>query len=326
MPISEEEDLVMGSTTGTEPPASTPPRRSTAFKWILGYLWPWNALYTGIALLTWLYLTPDLARMKHFAPDWVGLIFLRNLGLIILYVGAWHLPLYRRRTQGTQYKYNARWLTTENSAFAFQDQVLDNLFWTLCSAVPIWTAYEVATFWCQANGLIPTINFWAHPLYCTLVLLSIPAFRSLHFYAIHRWIHWPPLYRTIHYLHHKNVNPGPWSGLAMHPVEHLLYFSAVLLHWVIPSHPAHVLVHLQQLALSPCTGHSGFDKVLLGTRASLDTHGYTHYLHHRYFEVNYGGELIPVDRWMGTFHDGSAEAQAAMRQRLQRRRHKGSPA
>ena len=55
----------------------------------------------------------------------------------------------------------------------------------------------------------------------------IPLWREVHFYAIHRLIHWPPLYQAVHSLHHRNTNPGPWSGLSMHPVEHLLYFSAV---------------------------------------------------------------------------------------------------
>jgi len=321
MSKAKQEDLVGRSMAAVEAQAAPHPMRLTEiWKWVSGYIWPWNSLYTAIAILTWLYCTPEMARMKHLAPDWIGFIFLRNLVLIGLYVSAWHIPLYVRRTQGTNHKYSARWLTTDSSIFMFRDQFLDNLFWTVCSAVPIWTGYEVATFWCQANGLIPTINWWAHPIYCAAILLMIPALRSIHFYAIHRLIHWPPLYRSVHYLHHKNVNPGPWSGLAMHPVEHLLYFSGVLLHWVIPSHPLHALAHLQHLALSPCTGHSGFDRVLLSRRVSVDTYGYTHYLHHRYFEVNYGGDAVPIDRWMGTFHDGSAKAQEALKKRLLERR------
>jgi hypothetical protein len=30
------------------------------------------------------------------------------------------------------------------------------------------------------------------------------------------------LYKYVHSLHHKSYNPGPWSGLAMHPVGHSL--------------------------------------------------------------------------------------------------------
>ena len=40
-----------------------------------------------------------------------------------------------------------------------------------------------------------------------------------------------------------------------------------------------------------------------------------HYLHHRYFECNYGDTLVPLDRWFGTFHDGTPEAHAHMKKR-----------
>ena len=30
-------------------------------------------------------------------------------------------------------------------------------------------------------------------------------------------------------LHHKSHNPGPWSGLSMHPIEHFLYYSCAWL-------------------------------------------------------------------------------------------------
>ena len=40
-----------------------------------------------------------------------------------------------------------------------------------------------------------------------------------------------------------------------------------------------------------------------------------HYLHHRYFECNYGDPIIPYDRWFGTFHHGTPEAHARMQER-----------
>ena len=39
---------------------------------------------------------------------------------------------------------------------------------------------------------------------------------------------------------------------------------------------------------------------------------YFHYLHHRFFTVNFGTEAVPLDLWFGSFHDGSEEAQAKM--------------
>jgi sterol desaturase/sphingolipid hydroxylase (fatty acid hydroxylase superfamily) len=132
-------------------------------------------------------------------------------------------------------------------------------------------------------------------------------------------IHWPPLYRSVHKLHHNNVNPGPWSGLAMHPVEHLLYFSCVLIHCIVPSHPVHVLFNLVHTALAPAPGHVGFERILVGEDTAVATNCYDHYLHHKHFECNYADGVVPLDKWFGTFHDGSPEAEAAMSRRLMER-------
>jgi hypothetical protein len=43
----------------------------------------------------------------------------------------------------------------------------------------------------------------------------------------------------------QNDNPGPWSGLAMHPIEHVIYFSVVLIHFIVPSHPLHFFFNAQ---------------------------------------------------------------------------------
>ena len=45
----------------------------------------------------------------------------------------------------------------------------------------------------------------------------------------------------------------------MHPVEHLLYFSVVLIHLVVPSHPVHFFFNAQHTALTPSGGHHGFE-------------------------------------------------------------------
>jgi sterol desaturase/sphingolipid hydroxylase (fatty acid hydroxylase superfamily) len=311
------------------PPLFVWPWRPVAVaRWFFGYpgyLWPWNAVYLAIAVATWCWLTPRLASMQSIEAWWVGVVFLRNLVLIIAVVGVWHLRLYIQRAQGTEYKYHGEWLAQDSGHFLFRDQLLDNLFWTFASALPVWTAYEVATLWAQANGYLPTLAWGTHPALFVLLLLIIPLFREAHFYLIHRLIHWPPLYRTVHRIHHSNVNPGPWSGLSMHPVEHLLYFSGVLLHWVVPSNPIHVIFHLQHLAFSPAHGHNGFDKVKLPNGSLLDTAHYVHYLHHKYFEVNYGDGLVPFDRIFGTFHDGTDEATEAMNRRFLQARPIRSP-
>ncbi|QKC86614.1 sterol desaturase family protein [Mesorhizobium sp. NZP2077] len=288
-------------------------------RWIPDYLAPWNFFYAAIAVAFWLWLTPSMETARHFAPGWIALIFLRNLALVIVFFGSFHLRLYRQRKQGTQFKYNGKWLDTDNPEFLFGNQTVDNLIWSLGSGVPVWTAYEAVSLWMFANSYIPFVSWAEHPLYNALIMLLIPLFREVHFYVVHRMIHWPPLYRTVHKLHHTNVNPGPWSGLAMHPVEHLLYFSGVLIHWIVPSHPLHSIFHLVHLGLAPAAGHTGFDKVVMGEESAFDTHCYAHYLHHKYFECNYSDGSLPLDKWFGSFHDGTEEAHQRMNERFMAR-------
>jgi len=299
-----------------------PPAPQKFLRWFFGfpgYIWPWNLLYAAIGGLVYLYATPSMETAKTFAPGWIAFILLRNAALVLVYFGAFHLRLYRQRAQGTQFKYNAKWPSADSPTFLFRNQTLDNVFWTFCSAVPIWTAWEAVTLWLFANHLIPFVEFAQNPVWFVAMFFLVPLFREAHFYLVHRLIHWPPLYRTVHKLHHKNVNPGPWSGLAMHPVEHLLYFSVVLVHWIVPSHPVHALYTLVHAGLAPAPGHVGFDKVMMSENSAFDTFCYDHYLHHKHFECNYSDGVIPIDKWFDTFHDGSPASEERLQQRLQAR-------
>jgi sterol desaturase/sphingolipid hydroxylase (fatty acid hydroxylase superfamily) len=105
----------------------------------------------------------------------------------------------------------------------------------------------------------------------------------------------------------------------MHPFEHLLYWSDILIHLVVPSHPLLVLYHLQVTGTGAVVGHIGFDKIELGEGA-ISTQAYSHYLHHKYFEGNYSDGLVPFDRWFGSFHDGSKDGDALMEARFAAKR------
>jgi sterol desaturase/sphingolipid hydroxylase (fatty acid hydroxylase superfamily) len=163
-------------------------------------------------------------------------------------------------------------------------------------------------WWAYANNLLPLAEIASGPVYFCVLMLLIPIWRNIHFYLIHRLIHWKPLYDYVHYLHHKNVNVGPWSGIAMHPVEHLIFFSSVLIHVIVPSHPLHMMFTLLQSALGPGLSHAGFDELVFGDEKALRNDRYFHYLHHRYHNVNYGESNVPIDKWVGSFHDGSEES------------------
>jgi sterol desaturase/sphingolipid hydroxylase (fatty acid hydroxylase superfamily) len=300
-----------------------PLRPGAIAKWFLGwpgYLWPWNVFFFLFPLVSWFYLTPALSSMQSFEPWWIALILARNLGLTVLLFGAWHLWFLVYDAQGTDTKYSLRPLAQKSKVFTFNSQLADNIFWCLASGVPIWTAYEVVTLWAFANGYIPFVELRTNPVWFVVFMLLIPLIRDFHFYAVHRLLHWRPLYQLAHKVHHRNVVVGPWSGMSMHPVEHVLYFSGAILHWIIPSHPLHVLYHLQHASLSAPQGHHGHESFTVGGK-SVSFGAYGHYLHHKYFECNYGGGdgLLIFDHLFGTFHDGSDEAHERMNRRLAER-------
>ena len=169
--------------------------------------------------------------------------------------------------------------------------------------------------WAIANGWISFLNFQANPIWFIVIFFLIPVWESFYFYWIHRWLHWPPLYRVAHALHHRNTNIGPWSGLSMHPIEHVIYFGSVLIHWLIASHPLHIIFHMQFYALSAVTTHTGFEHLFVKNKKRLGLGMFHHQMHHRYFECNYGNLDVPWDKFFGSFHDGTPEAHEKMAQR-----------
>jgi sterol desaturase/sphingolipid hydroxylase (fatty acid hydroxylase superfamily) len=285
-----------------------PPNLGKVLKWLLGYggyLLPWNAFYMLLATATWRWLQPALSRCVEFKVGWISEMYLRNLLLVWLLVGSWHLLLYTFKVQGMERKYDPHWLRVGDRKFLFHNQLYDNIFWSCASGCTVWTAYEVLYFWSAANHHVPYVSWVNHPVYCLLWAIMIPFWSEFHFYFIHRALHWKPLYKHVHYLHHKNVHPGPWSGIAMHPVEHIVSFSALLIHWVVPSNPIFLLFQAQYMATLPASSHSGFEGPFLNGK--LPGGAYHHYLHHRYFDCNYGGATIPFDKLFRTFRDGLSD-------------------
>ena len=285
-----------------------------------GYIFPWAFLWALITVVLWFYFTPPLEQMKNFEIGWIFFLLIRNAILILIYISIFHLHFYVFKSQDFNFKYNTRSLEVNSSKFLFKNQTKDNLVYVFLSAIPIWTAYEVITYWAFANNIIPMVSWEIYPIYCAVLFFLVPTIRDIHFYLTHRLLHWAPLYRIAHFVHHRNSNPGPWSGMSMHPIEHIIYFTGIFIHWIIPSHPLIAMWHIFHAALAPHAGHSGYDKMVFKNDKWIDIGAYDHYLHHKYWECNYGGGNFGVlDKWFGTFHDGSEKATAEVMERLKRK-------
>jgi len=160
----------------------------------------------------------------------------------------------------------------------------------------------------MASGKVPYYNdFWKYPVWSLVWLLFVTYWREFHFYWVHRMIHpWKRnlpligdpgyfLYKNFHKLHHLSYNPGPFSGLSMHPVEHFIYYTCTLLPLFVTLHPLHFLYAKFHADIAPIAGHDGFDKP--GGAADF------HYLHHAKYECNYGVPLVNFDGLFGTWMD-----------------------
>ncbi|MEM8811102.1 MAG: sterol desaturase family protein [Pseudomonadota bacterium] len=307
-----------------------PIRVSPFFSWPLdwGRMMRWIAdgwfaftertILLGIVAVCWFYFQPPLEEAKTFAFGWIAEMYVRNLVLMVLVAGGLHLYFYTWRRQGLRLKYDPRDLIRKGRAFTFDNQVIENMVWTLASGVTFWTAYEVLLIWAMANGYAPVLSFNDNPVWFVALFLLVPVVHSFHCYWVHRLLHWPPLYRLAHALHHRNMNVGPWSGLSMHPIEHILFFSSALLHFLVPTHPVHLLYPMQYLSLTAATSHTGFEGLVVQDKNRLALGTFHHQMHHRYFECNYGNLEMPWDKWFGSFHDGSQEAHERMKARRRR--------
>ena len=127
-------------------------------------------------------------------------------------------------------------------------------------------------------------------LIATFLLLTV--WHETWFYWMHRIVHFKPLYKAVHLVHHKSVNPSPMAAYSFHPWEAILEGMYLLLFvLVIPTHPLVVVVHTILAMLLNIVGHLGYEIYPSGwTRHWLTrwintpTH---HNLHHSRVNCNY---------------------------------------
>jgi len=273
--------------------------------------------YFLAALAIWTWFTPAIERAQTFQFDWMFEIWLRNFILVSVVCGAMHLWLHGFKMQGDETRYDGRPLARNSKVFHFNNQVLDNMFWTLTSSVLVGTLYECLIWWAYANGVATMIGFDSHPVWFVALMVVVPLWGGFHFYWFHRLFHVEPLYRWWHSWHHKNMNVGPWSGHAMHPAEHIGLYTDTLIYLLIPAHPVHVLMQLMLHTLGGPVSHCGYDKIKIGGVA-IRVGDFFHQLHHRFFDCNYGALEMPWDRLFGSFHDGTPEGDALIQERRRR--------
>jgi lathosterol oxidase len=145
---------------------------------------------------------------------------------------------------------------------------------------------------------------WGYLWFSLVALIFI---HDAWFYWTHRLMHWRPIFRVMHAVHHQSHNPTPWASFSFHPTEavvHAVIFPLTALF--LPLHPLVALLWLTYMTAMNVVGHLGFEVLWRGfaTNRFFKWHNTSvhHNQHHRRVNCNYGLYFNLWDRLLGTNH------------------------
>ena len=155
------------------------------------------------------------------------------------------------------------------------------------------------------------LNINEHGLWWSV--LSFPALMLIHdtyFYWMHRMVHKPALFNSIHRVHHLSTNPSPLAAQSFHPIEAVLEMIWIVpLVFVFPFHQKTLFIFSFFSMIYNVYGHLSleimpisFRKNFVGKWLNTATH---HNGHHRYYNGNYGLYFLFWDQIMNTEQKGT---------------------
>ncbi len=142
---------------------------------------------------------------------------------------------------------------------------------------------------------------WYLPVSVLLALLI----HDTYFYWMHRLVHTKALYKHIHLVHHKSINPSPFAAFSFHFLEAILEAGAiVVIIFLIPIHPIAILSFVLTSFAINVYGHLGFEVAPRWFRHTflfeIFNTSVHHNMHHSKFVGNFGLYTRIWDRVMGT--------------------------
>eukprot|EP01083_Nonionella_stella_P182047 653907_1 len=215
-----------------------------------------------------------IPRATDLDTQWMIRVFIRNFVLMSVIFSVVHRYFYTR----PQHK---QWIKDGHkfdNRLPSKAQYKRDREYTILSLI-INSIFEVIVWKFQTFSITMSalqLMFW---------IIVLPIWREIHVFICHNAFHSNLLYEPFHTHHHLSHNPGPWSGLSLHPMESIAYFSSSLLPFVLGLHPLHYIYYNIYLQIIPIFDHLGYD-----------IHGsYFHYLHHKKLNVNFGRPCVPLD-------------------------------
>lgn len=128
---------------------------------------------------------------------------------------------------------------------------------------------------------------------------------DLYFYAVHRSMHFEPLYTWTHRVHHKSISPNPLSSSSMNPLEGVT--EGLIIPIFLASFTVHETTMIFIIPFATLMGlyvHCGYEFMpRWWYRNPLTSWFITpmfHDQHHQYVRFNYGGYTTIWDRVLRT--------------------------
>ncbi|KAN0077946.1 hypothetical protein V8E55_010025, partial [Tylopilus felleus] len=137
------------------------------------------------------------------------------------------------------------------------------------------------------SHLYDNVSKYRWPYFALLIPLFL-TFTEYSLYWIHRALHHPLLYKTIHKPHHKLIILTPFASHAFHPLD--TYLNSIPYHLFIFLFPLHQGLYLGLFVLLNLWAIFIHDsEMFTGHLLQHIINGASHHtLHHLYFTVNYG--------------------------------------
>ncbi len=174
-------------------------------------------------------------------------------------------------------------------------------------SVIIFTVIDVAVYIAEQHGLTSMykdIGQYGIPYLLFSVVLMI-LFQDTFFYWAHRLMHWKPLYKLVHKVHHDSIDTSPFTAYSFHPVETVVEaLPSAIFSFLLPVHFSALIGYQVASLVMNVIGHLGYEIIpqswtthwLLKWKTP-STH---HNMHHSHFNGNYSLYFRFWDVWMGT--------------------------
>ena len=145
---------------------------------------------------------------------------------------------------------------------------------------------------------------WFYYFFSIVVMIFM---HDAYFYWTHRLMHWKPLFKHVHKIHHLSVNPSPFAAFAFHPVEGIVEAGIVpLIAFTLPHHLSAIIAFVTYSTLLNVMGHAGYEffpkrfiRHWLFKWHNSSTH---HNMHHSHVKYNFGLYFNFWDKAFGTNH------------------------